>query len=175
MKNTNANAQVYSLCLFDIARANKVELDVLYDLREIKSIAKNELRQLFAYPIISKKEKKEIIDCLAEEGVSEYIVNMLKLLVDFNHITLFGEIVSEYTDLVKDELKIKAIDVVFAKKPSDSNYAQIIKLLEEKLDSYIVINQIIDPAIVGGIIIKYDGKEIDNSVKKHLDEIVKTI
>lgn len=172
---SSSKALNYAIPLFEVCKENNITHEMLYELKEIVKVHDKEILKVLNYPIISREQKKELMDELLSLGYRNESINLLKLLVDFNDVRLFKKIKGEYSKLYQKEYDVKIVTVVLAKEPSDQVRDQIIKLLEQKLEAYVVIHIDIDPEIVSGIIIKYDGYVMDNSIKKHLLDLVKSI
>lgn len=71
---------------------------------------------------------------------------------------------------IKEDLKkLNVLRLTLAFEPSQLVIEKTIKWLRENVSGDIVVNILYDPAIVGGAIIEYQGKYIDMSLKKKLD------
>ncbi len=118
-----------------------------------------------------------MIDALGEIGLRQEFLNMLKLLIDFDDIHLLSDIRHAYTDLYKEMYGVEIIKVTFSKEPSSERLDQVRELLENQLgpDKFVVIQRRIDPSLIGGVVIEYDGKVMDNSVKRHLKQLINNL
>lgn len=158
----------YAQILFDVV-SNKEEC--AYNLLTLKQ-AIDDVYRFFNSEIISKEEKKKIID---ELNVDSYLTNFLKILIDENNFKHFNEIVEDYQELFYQHHNILEINIVVAKPLSSFDYKNIIKQLETNTNKTVVLKTTIDPDIIGGIKIMYEDKVIDNTISNKLKQIEKEI
>ncbi len=173
----NTRAMAYAKPLFSLCVDKGITHEMLYEIKNLSSIDDKEILNVMRYPIISKEQKKEMIDSLIETGMCQEFLNLLKLLIDFDDIHLLGDIRQAYTELYQEEYGVEIIKVIFAKMPSSERLDQVRVMLEEKLgpNKFVVIQRRVDPSIIGGVIIEFDGKVMDNSIKSHLKNLINNI
>ncbi len=159
----------YAQILFDVV-SNKEEC--AYNLLTLKQAIDEDVYRFFNSEIISKEEKKKIID---ELNVDSYLTNFLKILIDENNFKHFNEIVGDYQELFYQHHNILEINIVVAKPLSSVDYKNIIKQLETNTNKTVVLKTTIDPNIIGGIKIMYEDKVIDNTISNKLKQIEKEI
>lgn len=159
----------YAQILFDVV-SNKEEC--AYNLLTLKQATDDDVYRFFNSEIISKEEKKKIID---ELNVDSYLTNFLKILIDENSFKHFNEIVEDYQELFYQHHNILEINIVVAKPLSSFDYKNIIKQLETNTNKTVVLKTTIDPNIIGGIKIMYEDKVIDNTISNKLKQIEKEI
>ncbi|WOO88751.1 ATP synthase F1 subunit delta [Mollicutes bacterium LVI A0078] len=178
----HARAYSYAQPLFSLCVENDITHEMLYDIKNLSSIDDQEIINVMRYPIISKQEKREMIDALSkanmgEDGFRQEFINLLKLLIDFDDIHLLSDIRKAYTELYQQKYGVEVIKVTFSKEPSSERLDQVRVLLENQLgpDKFVVIQRRIDPSLIGGIVIEFDGKVMDNSVKRHLKQLINNL
>lgn len=166
-------SKVYSKALFDIA----VELNLLDRIYNEFEIIVNSLKEYPSFyeiiisPKISGTEKKIIIDKIFKEKISKEFTDFIDLLIDKRRIDFIKDIFSEFK-LLNNEYK----GLVIAKVESViSLEKEQIKDLEIKLNKLtgktVTVNNIINPDIVGGLVIRVGDKIIDGSVKLKLENL----
>lgn len=173
----HARALSYAQPLFSLCVEKGITHEMLYEIKNMSSIDDKEIINVMRYPIISKKEKREMIDALAEIGLRQEFLNLLKLLIDFDDIHLLSEIREAYTIMYQEKYGVEMVKVTFAKEPSSERLDQVRIMLEKQLgpDKFVVIKRRIDPSLVGGVVIEYDGKVMDNSVKRQLKQLINNL
>lgn len=173
----HARADSYALPLFSLCVEKGITHEMLYEIKNLSSIDDAEIVNVMRYPVISKQAKKEIVDGLAEAGFRQEFLNLLKILIDFDDISLLGDIRKAYTELYQEKYGVEIVKVTFAKDPSSERLDQVRSMLEEQLgpDKFVVVERRVDPSLVGGIVIEYKGKVVDNSVKKHLKQLINNL
>lgn len=173
----HARAISYAQPLFSLCVEKGITHEMLYEIKNLSSIDDLEIINVMRYPIISKAKKKEMIDALSEAGLRQEFLNLLKLLIDFDDIRLLGDIREAYTQLYQDKYGVEIVTVTFSKEPSSERLDQVRIMLEEQLgpDKFVVVQRRIDPTLIGGIVIEYEGKVVDNSVKRHLKQLINNL
>lgn len=131
--------------------------------------------QLWSYlsvPVDDNKEKTEIISAVAKAGkLSTITTEMLKVMAENNRLNLVFPVIEEFMHLYYKDKKIKEVFVKTAQKLSDKQDKKLKKVLEEKLDSPIVVEYEIDENVIGGLHISFDSYLIDDTIKGKLDKI----
>ncbi len=124
---------------------------------------------------VSKDDKKKLIKETFKDGLDEYVLNFLYLLVDKNRMGYYDDIFVEFHKLCNDYLKIKE-GIIESARTID---ASLIKDLEKSLsdDEYtVVLIPKINTSLISGFRVTLDDKVIDNTMKqriKNMEEILK--
>ena len=170
---TNSSKSMdYAKILFEVCVEAENTTTALYDLNKLRTMKSEEVGRLLNLPVISPEIKIKLIDSLEQFDISKYILNLIKILIQRKDYNYFPEIIEEYKKLYQDKEGIKIVNVYTAKKISGDNLNVLIKELETKLEKFIIISPIVDPELIGGIKIEYDGKEVNNTIKKHLNDFI---
>ncbi|WOO86944.1 ATP synthase F1 subunit delta [Mollicutes bacterium LVI A0039] len=173
----HARATSYAQPLFSLCVEKGITHEMLYEIKNLSSIDDKEIINFLRYPIISKQDKKEMLDALGEAGLRQEFLNLLKLLIDFDDFHLLSDIRQAYTELYQEKYGVEIVKVIFAKEPTSERLDKVRELLEAQLgpDKFVVVQRRIDPSIIGGVVIEYDGKVMDNSVKRHLKQLINNL
>lgn len=169
----NDIARVYASSIFDIAKEKNILPQVEEELKAVSDIiAEDEtFRNYLNTPGITKDIKKEFIDKVFAGKISEYIVNLLKLLIDNSRQTVINEIYEalvELNDIANNRQRI----TVITQSNLNATLLDKIKLeIGKKLGKEIIVTEQVDESILGGIIIKIGDLVIDGSLAKGLKNI----
>ena len=170
--------KLYATALFDYADEKNI-LDKLSQevnafevlLEEDANIIKN-----IAAPVYSEKEQRLLINNIAKVlALSKEMVNFLLLLGKNTRLSLLVEIFKFFQELIIKRSGSKIVEVTLFEALNAVQQKEIKANLEKKFSSKIELSFKIDPKILGGIIIKIDGKMIDASLVSkfiHLSNIV---
>lgn len=173
MAKLRGPANVYAAILYDICVENDIVDEVLYEIKSLSKVHDLEVRKVLSVPIISKEQKKAIIGELAKAGYKDEIVNLLKILIDNNELRLFNKILVAFQEIYQEKNDIVIVNVTVARQLESSQINEITTKLEAKLSKFVVLITDIDPKIIGGIKIEYDGTLIDNTIEKYTNELEK--
>lgn len=167
----------YATSLFEVAKElDKVE--IIYD--EISFIVENftnnnDFYQFFITPKVSKDERKKVIENIYGGKISEEVINFLKLLLDKKRASEIFMIKEFFEKLLDESRNIKRVTIESVIELTDDHKEKLIEKLKKSIGSEIVLENIINPDILGGIIMKIDNEIIDNSVLAKLNSIEKSI
>lgn len=178
MTNFNRLVKMYADSLYQISKEELIE-DLLFDQVVLVEETLNNnfnLIDILKIPIISKAEKKELIDEIySDNDVVEYIINFIKILIDNDRILLIMEIIDKYKNIYYKNNNIQKVVITTAVDLRDNEKKDIILKCERLLNKKIIAQYIVDDEIIGGIIIKTDDKLYDMSIKTKLSSIKKDI
>lgn len=170
-------AKFYAQPLFSLCVEKNITKEMLSAVQSLASIDDQEIIKVLSYPIISKQDKKEIIDELRDTDIPQELLNLLKLLIDFDEVKMLGDILENYVLLYQHEYGVEIVKATFAKEPTSEKIKKLKEMLANKLgsDKEIIIQSDVDTSLIGGIVIEYNDKVIDNSVKTHLNQLINNL
>ena len=90
-------------------------------------------------------------------------------------ITSFSVAAAEYLALLDASKHVSAAVVTSAVQLTDGEMQQLMKKLESMCGGKVNAEYRVDPSLLGGIIIDMDGKVIDGSVRRRLQDIKEVI
>ncbi len=165
--------KTYADALFQLAVEDN-SLDETYkELNQITDIFKDnaDYLKVLCVPTVNAKDKLESLSKVFEGKISVFLYNFLGVLIDKNRISLIHKINSEFTDMYNDKNGILEVIVTTINPLNLTIKEKLIKKLELISSKSIILIEIIDPSILGGIVLSYKNTQIDASVKSKLDNI----
>ncbi|MCV3769585.1 MAG: ATP synthase F1 subunit delta [Wolbachia pipientis] len=172
MKRTQYNSLIlsYARALFYISksRLGVIREEVKFLLAFLKK--QYDIYIYLSHPVVSLVHKRNIILSINKD-FSESLVKFIIVIFINRRSSLLLFILEKFLDLVKEnekelEVTIKSAEVL---KKSD------IKIITESLSflgKIIKVDNVIDPSILGGFVIRYGFNLIDASLKNYLDKLV---
>ena len=130
-----------------------------------------EISHLVLNSTISRVEKEDFIDKVMGQDISKLLINFVKLLIRKKRFDGIRSIQKEFHSLYEKKKGIQEVVVVTAVPLSPSNEEKLKSVLKKKLHAEIRLVAEIDPAMIGGIILRMAGKEINTSFQGRLFEI----
>ena len=168
--------KVYSEAFFELCLeecSDKLP-DVLEELDALNGIfgADPDIVKLMSLPTVPVGEKVALMkDIISEGKVSELCGNLLCVLAERGRFNCFGGIVKCFRGLYNEHFKIAEITVTTS-QPLTADMAEKIKAkMSEVTGMTVSIREVIDPAIIGGIIIDHGSTRYDGSVKSRLNAL----
>jgi len=167
----------YAEALFEVA----VELNKLDQFKEeIKAISdvletEVELKTIFRHPKLSKNEKKDIINSIFKDRVSQEIINLIYIVIDKGREKFIKDISDEYIVLSNKKLGIVEAEAVTAVAMSQEEIDKLQSNLSEKMGKKVILTNMIDKKIIGGVLVRIADRVMDASIKGHLDAIQQSL
>ena len=162
----------YAKAIFEIAKEENSIDSVFRDMKTVEILcnSSHDFKNLLSNSQISYNEKKTAILSLIKDHNS-LTIKLLDLLIQNKRVYIVNDIANSFIQLYNSHNDIKEAVVITA-SPIDKD-------LEEKILSKINISDlksinlknIVNPEILGGFIIRFDGKEYNASVKQNLNNL----
>ena len=125
-------------------------------------------KEFILSPLDKKKKKKILIKILSKMNFSTEIISFFKIVANHGKLFLLEKIYKEFGKILDENDGITEVTVTTTEPLEKKFEDDIIKNIGEKLNKKIRLNKLIDPDLIGGIIIKIDSVMIDNSIKTKL-------
>lgn len=164
---------VYAQALYELAKDKGLDEVIHSELTMLDDcFAENpDYIRLLRTPNLSKEERCQILDQGFRGKIQPYLLNFLKILVEKDYIYLLPDCSRAYTRLYQQDhniLSVTAYTAVLLSKVQE-------KALTEKLSGItgktILLRNQVKPETIGGVMLSYDGKCLDDTVSHRLDRI----
>ncbi len=166
-------AHRYSRALFELAeKANN--LDLIDDqLVAVLGVVRQypEILRLISNSTVTVAEKEDFIGKIIPADTLPLLVNFLKVLIKKKRFVELSFIQETFHRLYEKNRRIEEVVVVSAVPLSSSNADRLEKLLEKKFKSDIRLDLKTDSEMIGGLIIRFSGNEINASFRSRLDAL----
>ena len=126
------------------------------------------LRRFLESPKVSADQKSEILAKALQDRVPRILVRYLQTLIKNRRQMMIPVIATEYFALLDVVENRVHADVTLAREPSKADQTMITERLGTALKKEVVAHVRIDPAILGGVIVKIGDTVMDGSVRKRL-------
>lgn len=121
-----------------------------------------ELREALISPIITKADKRKVIDKLFPESVR----NFIKVMSDNDCVGYADDIFEAYDMLVRERDDIVLAEFRYVTAPDDAQIEKLKKkIAKDHGKQNVELRLIEDPSIIGGFILKVGDLVLDRSVK----------
>jgi F-type H+-transporting ATPase subunit delta len=160
----------YGNALFSLCEEISVTDSVLSDIDVLSElISQNpEYLKMLDSPAISKSERLELLsNTLAT--LEKPLVNMLSLLVEKRLVHVLPKIIAHFKREYELSRGIERVEVISAVLLTEKQLSRLKKKLEEITKKQIIISNTHDPSSLGGMKLRYMGRELDGTVKSKLD------
>jgi ATP synthase, F1 delta subunit len=171
-------ARRYAQALIEIGKENNRVEEFKTELRNFSDLLKKfpEFQSALLSPLYSAEDlKKIILGVAAKINLSKTIQNFLCLLVDKRRIQYFSAILELYEDLTYQISGYVKARVITARPLSAGDFEGIKKLLEDITQKKVLLNSVVEPQIIGGVIAEVGDKIFDGSIRNQLQRIGETL
>jgi F-type H+-transporting ATPase subunit delta len=148
------------------------------DLAEMAGVLEvsPELLRVFANPVFSAEQKKQILDGLFKKiKIGPMAQNFLKLLADKGRLGKLPEIALFYQTLLDEAQGIVRGELVTAVELDDAKQKAIKDQLEKQFNTSLVLNYQTDEEILGGVVLKVGDQVLDASLRAQLNILKENI
>lgn len=170
-------ARGYAESLLGLARVEGMEErleDELFDL--MRAIEKSyELREFLKNRDLKAEAKKKALDELLANETSSLLRGELNILIDLNRTDLIADVAQAYIDLMKTEKNRLLAEVVTAVAMTDDVKKRVAAKLSEVTGKNVSVKNTVDKDVIGGMVVKVEGRIVDLSVKKKLTDLQRGI
>ncbi len=126
------------------------------------------LQNFMAAPQVSSVQKKQVIEKAFGGKLPQPMMRFVQKLIDNRRQTLLPEISVEYANLVDERANRVHAQVTVARETSDADRAAIAAQLTARLGKTVVPHMVVNPAILGGVVVKVGDTVMDGSLRKRL-------
>lgn len=171
LKEKNADTQIFFQIIFD--------MENLLAILKLTPV----LEKYLANPLISGKNKKDVLEKCLTKKTSSTTRNFLMLLVDKKRIGFISIITQTFLNKAYDFVCLKFVEVCSAHTLDKEQKTKLIEKLKILLGPEFTTSKVyyskinvtfkIDKEILGGFIIKVDSKIIDLSLRGELECLAK--
>jgi ATP synthase F1 delta subunit len=169
-------ASVYARSLFEVAKEHD-KLDTVRDeLGEFADAVhgSRELQVFLFSPYFSTTEKSEGLD-KAISGADETTVNFLRLLIEKHRMPVVFRVRAELDQLWEEENRRLPVTVTSAVELDEGTVKQIGDRIAEQTDRKVDLSSVVDPDILGGIIVRVGNSVLDASIRNRLENFRKQV
>ena len=164
---------VYGESLYELAKEEGLTKLIGDQLAVLQQAFRQEpdFIRLLSSPNLTKTERCQILDDSFRGKVHAYLLNFLKILTEKGYMRHFSDCCDAYTEHYDQDNGILRVDAVSAVKLTDVQKDKLTQKLSRITGKEIVLRNRIDPAVLGGLRLDYDGQRLDDTVSHRLDAI----
>ncbi|NLN14397.1 MAG: ATP synthase F1 subunit delta [Tissierellia bacterium] len=163
----------YALSIFE-AGLELEKLDIFNkELKYLDEVLKAEkdFFEILKNPRISKDEKKSLITEIFRGRLSQEVINFFYIIIDKRREKFIFDIIREYQSIYNEYNNILKVEAVTAIQMDEKAKEKLKLVLENKLGKKVDIINKVDKSILGGVLLKMEGKIIDSTIRSQLKKL----
>ena len=164
----------YATALFELAR-DQGELErtetALAGLAALLDESAD-LRRFVRSPVFSAQDQARVVAAIAAKaGMGTLAANFLQLVVKNRRLFALGDIIAGFRKLAAQSRGELTAEVTAAIPMSDALTQELKATLKAKTGKDITLRTKVDPAILGGLIVKIGSRMVDSSIRTKLNNL----
>lgn len=172
MKNPRL-AQRYAKALFDFTMERNELEEVCQDLGSIRNLLKDnrELLSVLNSPVITPAKKHAVFAGIFQGNIHETTFLFLDTIIRKKREPALATICDEFLHYYNEHHRIKIATLTTAQALGPQLVEQIRAMLAEQTHYNITIKEVVQPDLIGGIIVKMDDFYFDASVLSRINKL----
>ena len=134
-----------------------------------------EFIRLLSSPNLSKQERCQILENSFRGKIHDYLLNFLKILTEKGYMKYFCDCCRTFEDLYNRDNGILPVTAITAVAMSEEQVQKLSDKLSRATNKQVKLLNKVDPSVLGGVRLDYDGKRLDDTVSHRMDAIRRTL
>ena len=166
----------YAKSLLDLSKEQNAVEEVKNDMVFFEKIVddNSELEAILKNPIVPLDKKQGILQGIFGGKVHAITASFFKLVVNKGRSAILYDTSAQFIAQYNAIKGIVTAEVTSASTLTDANRAEVVALVKKELGaSEVVVKEKVDPALIGGFILKVGDKQFDASIASGLTKLKK--
>ncbi len=164
----------YATALFDLARETNAIDAVKADLERFDELVTEsaDLARLVRSPVFSADEQLQALSAVLDRaGIGGLAAQFLKLVTTNRRLFAARDMVRGYRELVAQHKGEATAEITVAEQLKDDHIAALRSALKAVSGKDVDLAIKVDPAIIGGLVVKLGSRMVDSSLRTKLNAI----
>lgn len=162
----------YASALFDLANEDGKLAEVEADLTNFSKLLdmSPDLRRMVASPVFSAEDQQRAVSAiLAKAGISGLTANFFSLIARNRRLFAAPAMITAYKALAARHRGEVTAEVTSAVALNEEQIAELKSTLKATVGKDVQLDMRVDPAILGGLIVKVGSRMVDSSLRTKLN------
>ncbi len=171
-------AEVYGEALFDLAvETGSIEpLAEQIKTAELAFVENPEFLELLTHPKITKEEKLSVVESVFKGRVDDAVTGLLTVIVEKGRCAEIPAVFANFLEKVREYRKIGVAKVASATGLTTEQKKRIEeKLLSQTAYESFEMQYTVDPALIGGMVIRIGDRVVDASIKSKIERMAASL
>jgi F-type H+-transporting ATPase subunit delta len=163
-------ARSYAEALFELGERHGAHDDFAQGLNTITSLLESDVRvrAFLETPKIEVEKKKSALRRALGDQVSPMFMNFVLVVLQKRRQRLIHAIAAAYRELLDEKLGRLHVQVTLAHEPDEAAEQAVTAELSRILGRSVIPHISVDPALLGGIVVRYGDRVMDGSLRRRL-------
>ena len=166
-------AKRYANALFTAAGKQGKADGIVSDLAGVLDLMRRTpaLQQVWESPLMPAGRKRDVIGRTLGSGIDPLLLSFLRLLIDKRREDILEAVQFEVGQLADTARHLVRAEATFAVEPTAKEQTELIRSLEQRTGEHVQLTVHVDPAILGGVVVRLRDTIIDGSVRGALERM----
>lgn len=162
--------ETYASLLLEVAQGEKRVVEDLKQLEFAESIISesSQLREAIEGSMLPAKSRHALIEDVFQGSVSPEVKDVLAIMAERRDTDYIKRVADVYRKMVEDKHNLIITEVTTAVPMDDELKARVTAQLTKQFGKDIHLDEVVDPSIMGGVIVNAQGKRMDASIATQL-------
>ena len=164
---------VYGEALYTLALEEGLSDTVLEEISVLEQAfrAEPDFIRLLSSPNITVQERCSVLDDSFRGKVHPYVLNFLKILTEKGYMRHFFDCCKAYEEHYNRDNGILPVTAITAVALSPAQAEKLTGKLCQVTSKQVKLYNRVDPTVLGGVRLDYDGKRLDDTVSNRLEAV----
>ena len=164
---------VYGEALYTLAQEESLSKQILDEISVLTQSfhAESDFIRLLCTPNLSVQERCNILDDSFRGKVHPYVLNFLKILTEKGYMRHFFDCCKAYEEIYNRDNGILPVTAITAVSLNPAQAEKLTAKLCQLCGKQVKLYNRVDPDVLGGVRLVYDGKQLDDTVSHRLDAV----
>lgn len=164
----------YAGALFELAGDQGKIADVEGDLANFQTLLNDseELRRLVASPVFTSEDQGKALAAICDKaGISALTKNFLQVVAKNRRLFAVPQMIKDFKLLASHARGEVTAQVISAQALTEEQISQLKDALKASVGKTVMLETVVDPTILGGLIVKVGSQMVDSSLRTKLTAI----
>lgn len=162
----------YAEALFALALEDQVLDDVHSEFSNFLDALDSDVMHFLNHPKVTKEEKKAVLDKVVKQPVFRHF---LYVVIDNSRMQHMTDMYNEFTAIVNNQNNHMEATVFSPKPLTKQELANLEASIGKKHNRDVTLTNVVDPTIVGGLRVEYEGHVLDQTINHYLANLQGTL
>lgn len=171
---TGAIAERYATALYDLAEDAKALDDVAGDLKGVREMIaeSGDLQRMIRSPLMKSADTAAAMGAVIEKaGASDLTRRFVGVIARNRRLFALPAIIDTFLRQLAERRGEVTAEVTSAVKLKDDQVSSVTEALKKSVGAKVAVDLKVDPALIGGLVVKVGSRMVDSSVKTKLQKL----
>jgi F-type H+-transporting ATPase subunit delta len=131
-----------------------------------------DLRSLVSSPLYSREDQGKAMAVLCDAmEVGQPTKNLIGVMAAKRRLFALADVIRDFNALIADKRGVLGAEVRSAKKLTETQRKALAKTLAEATGREIKLDEVVDEALIGGLVVKVGSRMIDTTIRTRLNQL----